>query len=438
MDKVFLKFVVSLVGSMIFFSCASAPLGDSSSSSSSSSNSGIEMPSQITMEVPNSLKNENELKLKAPFKAPSEEEQSHAAKIVKMYTSWGVGVTKFIDTILSNVYQIKDYLVANMGREIILGDAKFFFNTNEAGIYYIYIIKTNSNLTNLYIDWQKANDSFKGRARLIPEGQTETKEAIVLYDYTITEPTLDIYMLFNANNSDGISKFRLNLKKVGEGRVIVKSKVIIDTNNIINTNNFITSWNLVGYGDKNGDGGVYASTTGFNQGTNWTNFSTSSVIYITNEVTNFTISNEAAYYVTNIFAFSNYTYEEYFNSNGIILWNLAEGEANYTIHNHIFATDYISIFQATNQIVYITNIILITNINIETTNTYSNRIFQESTPETSNIFQIFYIYENKVYSNITIVDPNICNTNSPKPSLTVDLNGVPLLETADYTNIILP
>ncbi|MGC8764677.1 MAG: hypothetical protein ACP5QT_02175 [Brevinematia bacterium] len=443
MNRIFFRILVISVGLITYLSCAQTPQENSSSSSSSSSSSatsGIEMPEQITMEVPNSLKNENELKLKAPglFRAGSTEVQSQAAGIIKMYVSWGLGITKFIDMVLSNVYENREYLAAHMGEEIPAGDGKFILNTNSEGVYYLYLIKTNGNLTNIYLDWQKANGAFKGRVKFVSDTNSDTKEATIIYDYTVSQPYLDIYIMFKQDNSDGISNFRVTLTRVGEGEVIAKSKVDINPAVITNHNSFISSWNLVGYGSENGNGGVYARTTSINNGTNWANFTITGTNYITNQVTNFTIIGVGVYYITNIFTFSNYTYEEYFNSSGNLLWNLARVEGNYKVYNRIFTTNYISISQLSNQLIYTTNIILITNLNVEITNHSSTTIFVASTPETTNIYQIYEVYEEKHYSNIQIVDPNICNTNGTKPSLLVELTNIAPLDSAEYTNITLP
>jgi hypothetical protein len=122
------------------------------------------------------------------------------------------------------------------------------------------------------------------------------------------------------------------------GELIAKSKVDLFPSSLTN-GKFISSWNIVGYAKSNDNGGVYAWTTGRNKGSDATNL----VIISTNNFIpgpNIYYNSYNYFYVSNSFTFSNYVYEEYFNSSGQLLWNLAKGDVLYFNTNLIYTTNY--------------------------------------------------------------------------------------------------
>jgi len=385
------------------------------------------MPNKISMDVPPTLKNNPGLK------SIGSETTSQAYLLLKQYVSWGMGVTLFIDSVLSNLYQNRDYLLSHLGEQIPADNGYVVFNTNSDGGHYFYLVKTNSNITNIYLDWQKIGGAFKGKVKFVSDTNIETKEAVVFYDQTVSQPFLDIYLKFDTGNSEGIENFRVKLIKIGEGEVIAKSKVDLDPSSLTN-GKFISSWNIVGYAKSNDNGGVYAWTIGRNEGSDATNI----VIIWTNNFIpgpNIYYNSYNYSYVSNSFTFSNYVYEEYFNSSGQLLWNLAKGDVLYFNTNLIYTTNYsLNITNGLYQSFFTTNVILFANdVNSPITNL--SVVSTNINPQPNNILNTSFLFEVKIYSNIVMVDPNICNTNGQKPLLSVELSSIEPLDSAVYTNI---
>ena len=205
----FLKIFTIFLSIFIVFSCATTTPEESNSSSDTSTYEDSNMPSKISMDVPPTLKNSPGLK------SMGSEVTSQAYLLLKNYVSWGMGITLFIDGVLYNLYQNRDYLLSHLGEQIPVNEGYVVFNTNTDGLYYFYLVK-NNNITNIYFDWQKVEGRFKGKVKFVSDTNVETKEAVVFYDYTLPQPFLDIYVKFITNNSEGIENFRVKLIKIGE------------------------------------------------------------------------------------------------------------------------------------------------------------------------------------------------------------------------------
>lgn len=277
------------------------------------------MPSKVSIALPSNLYNSDlQLGSLRPLATVANPNQGPAYQFLKNYVTLSVAVSSNIDTMLGYLSSVYDYLYLTRGKIMTNsgGTSWWYFNqTNDTGYVYSGPVTNSTRYTNLYIDWAKESNGFKGMARFYDlTGADEIQEATVFYDAASATNSLDVYVLPREGYTF-ITNFHIVIRKLSTDEVTVQAKVLCVPyfSNYISDSSWVDSWDIAGYGKMNSAGCGKAHAQGLY----------SNAVYLSTNM-EIAANNGTEYLMTvsNLYTATDYDYGEFFSISGTTDWKL--------------------------------------------------------------------------------------------------------------------